>query len=167
MALKKKKKKKPEWFKDLRLPSLAIMHLTRRPDLRVSQEVRVDGKILDLMVEIVDGNGPAWKRFGVYLQGTTSPITIEQANKALNASLRRFLDDYGEPTLPFCVFYFAVGEGQGFVTWIAEPLVKDGLPTLKYHDKTDFKVLDQDALDRIVDQVNSYFEAIRSRAIRA
>jgi hypothetical protein len=160
-------RKKPEWFKDLRLPSLAIMHLTRRPDLRVKQEVRVGGKILDLIIEIVDGDRPAWKRFGVYLQGTTSPITIEHANKALGISLRRFLDDYGEPTLPFCLFYFAVTEGQGFVTWIAEPLVKDGEPTLKYHDMADFAALDQEALDRIVDQVNSYFEAIRRRAIRA
>ena len=160
-------RKKPEWFKDLRLPSLAIMHLMCRPDLRVKQEVRVGSKVLDLMVEIVDGDGPAWKRFGVYLQGTTSPVTIEHANKVLILSLRRFLNDYGEPTLPFCLFYFAVGEGQGFVTWIAEPLVKDGVPTLKYHDKADFIALDQEALDRIVDQVNSYFEAIRSRAIRA
>jgi hypothetical protein len=160
-------RKKPEWFKDLRLPSLAIMHLTRRPDLRVKQEARVGGKVLDLMVEIVDGEGPAWKRFGVYLQGTTSRVTIEHINKVLNISLRRFLNDYGEPTLPFCLFYFTVGEGQGFVTWIAEPLVKEGSPTLKYHDKADFVVLDQEALDRIVDQVNSYFEAIRRRAIRA
>jgi hypothetical protein len=160
-------RKKPEWFKDLRLPSLAIMHLTRRPDLRVRQEVRIGGKDLDLMVEIVDGERPAWKRFGVYLQGTTSPVTIEHANKALNIGLRRFLDDYGEPTLPFCMFYFDVGEGQGYVTWIAEPLVKDSSPTLKYHDKANVMVLDREALDRIVDQVNSYFEAIRSRAIRA
>ena len=160
-------RKKPEWFKDLRLPSLAIMHLTRRPDLRVKQEVRVDGKVLDLMVEIVDGEGPAWKRFGVYLQGTTSPVTIEQAEKVLNINLRRFFDDYGEPTLPFCLFYFAVAEGQGFVTWIAEPLVEEGSPTLKYHDKAGLMVLDQETLDRIVDQVDSYFEAIRRRAIRA
>src|SRR5947209_14650698 len=101
-------RKKPEWFKDLRLPSLAIMHLTRRPDLRVKQEVRIGGKGLDLMVEIVDGDRPAWKRFGVYLQGTTSPVTIDHANKVLDISLRRFLDDHGEPTLPFCMFYFNV-----------------------------------------------------------
>jgi hypothetical protein len=159
-------RKKPGWFKDLRLPSLAIMHLTRRPDLRVKQEVRMGSKVLDLMVEIVDGKGPAWKRFGVYLQGTTSPVTIEHANQVLNISLRRFFNDYGETTLPFCLFYFTVAEGQGFVTWIAEPLVKDGSPTLKYHEMADFIVLDQEALDRIVDQVNTYFEAIRSRAIR-
>lgn len=160
-------RKKPEWFKDLRLPSLAIMHLTRRPDLRVKQEVQVGGKVLDLMVEIADGTGPAWKRFGVYLQGTTAPLTTEQANKSQGRTLRQFLEDYGEPTLPFCLFDFAVTEGQGFVTWIAEPLVRDGSPTLKYHDRTDFIPLDQAALDRIVDQVNAYFEAIRRRAIRA
>lgn len=160
-------RKKPEWFKDLRLPSLAIMHLTRRSDLRVERGVRVGGKVLDLMVEIVDGDGPAWKRFGVHLRGTTSPVTIEHANKALTLSLRRFLDDYGEPTLPFCLFYFAVGEGRGLVAWIAEPMVEGGSPTLKYHDKAEFVELDQEALDRIVDRVNSYFEAIRSRAIRA
>ena len=160
-------RKKPEWFKDLRLPSLAIMHLTRRPDLRVKQDVSVGGKVLDLMVEIADGDGPAWKRFGVHLQGTNSPITIEHASKVLNVGLRRFLDDYGEPTLPFCLFYFAVADGQGLVAWIAEPLVKNGEPTLKYHEKAEFVVLDQEALDRIVDRVDAYFEAIRNRAIRA
>jgi hypothetical protein len=160
-------RKKPEWFKDLRLPSLAIMHLTRRPDLRVKEEIRRGSKVLDLMVEIVDGEGSAWKRFGVYLQGTMSPVTIEHANKVLNMSLRRFYNDYGEPTLPFCLFYFTVVEGQGFVTWIAEPMVENESPRLKYHDRPDFIVLDQEALDRIVEQVNAYFEAIRSRAIRA
>lgn len=160
-------RKKPEWFMDLRLPSLAIVHLTRRPDLRVKQEARVAGKALDLMVEIVDGEGPAWKRFGVYLQGTTSPVAIEQANKAMSTSLRRFFDEYGEPTLPFCLLYFAVAEGRGFFTWIAEPLVKGGAPTLKYHEKAELMALDQAALDRLVDRVNSYFEAIRRRAIRA
>jgi hypothetical protein len=159
-------RKKPEWFTNLRLPSLAVMHLTRRPDLRVRQEVRVGGKVLDLMVEVVDGEGPAWKKFGVYLQGTPSPVTIGHANKVLDISLRRFFNDYGEPTLPFCLFYFTVAEGQGFVTWIAEPLVEDGSPTLRYHEQSDVVVLDGEALDRIVDQVNAYFDAIRSRAIR-
>ena len=162
----KKKLLSPKWFKDLRLPSLAIMHLTRRPDLRVVPEERMGSKILDLMVEIVDGEGLAWKTFGVYLQGTMSPVTIEHANKVLSISLKRFFNDYGEPTLPFCLFYFTVAEGQGFVTWLAEPLVKDGSPTLRYHDKADCIVLDQHALDRIVNQVSDYFEAIRNRAIR-
>ena len=158
-------RKKPEWFKDLRLPSLAIMHLTRRTDLRVQQEVRMGGKVL--MVEIVDAEGPAWKRFGVYLQGTISPATVEHANTVLNISVRRFFDDYGEPTLPFCLFYFTVAQGQGFVTWLAEPLVKGESSRLIYHKKADCVVLDQEALDRLVDQVNGYFKAIRSQAIRA
>ena len=160
-------RKKPEWFKELRLPSLAIMHLTRRPDLRVKPMVRSGSKVLDLIVEIVDGEGPAWKTFGVYLQGTMSPVTIKRANQVSNLSLQRFFGDYGQPTLPFCLFYFTVAEGQGFVTWIAEPLVEDGSPTLKYHEKAASVALDQQAIDRIVDQVVTYYGAIRNQAVSA
>ena len=62
--------KRYDWYIGERVESLAIMHLTRRPDLRVIRDVRERDRIADLLVEILDSDRPGWKTFGVYLHGT-------------------------------------------------------------------------------------------------
>lgn len=151
--------KASDWFIAERLESLAIMHLTRRRDLIVRRETREGDRVVDLMVEIVGSEGSGWKKFGVHLQGTKTPVTVEHANKVLGLSLRRFLNHYGEPTLPFCLFYFSMDDGQGYATWIAEPVIKEGRPKLQYHKVANCFVLDRQALDRVVECVNAWYDA--------
>jgi hypothetical protein len=92
-----------------RVEALAIMHLTRRPDLNVRREIRPGSQVMDLMVEIAGQGRPLRKKtFGVYLQGTKTPVTIAHANAILGISLQRFFGDYGEPAIPFCLFYFTM-----------------------------------------------------------
>ena len=155
-----------DWYVDERLESLAIMHLTRRADLNVIREIRERGRLVDLVVEIIDSNRPGWKTFGVELKGSKSPVTVDEADKVMGEFLRRFLDAHGEPTFPYCLFYFTMDDGQGYVTWIAEPVMRAGSPKLLYHRTSACAALDRKALDRIVDQVQAWYGAYHS-AIRA
>ncbi len=155
-----------DWYVEERLESLAIMHLTRRPDLKVIHEVRQRGRVADLLVEIVDSDRPGWKTFGVELKGAKSPTTAEQAGEAMSELLPRFLDEHGEPTFPYCLFYFTMDDGQGYVTWIAEPVMRAGSPKLLYHRRSACTPLDRAALDRLVEQVRAWYEAYHT-AIRA
>jgi hypothetical protein len=158
--------KRYDWYVEERVESLAIMHLTRRPDLRVIREVRERDRVVDLLVEILDSDRPSWKTFGVELKGTKAPASMEEANKVMGLSLRRFLDTYGEPTFPYCLFYFTMDDGQGYVTWIAEPVMREGRPKLLYHRTSDCAPLDRGALDRVVEQVQAWYEAYHT-AIKA
>jgi len=153
-----------------RVEAMAIMHLTRRSDLIVRREIRHHGDpIRDLTVEIQeDGRIVNWKRFGVYLQGSKSPLTLAIAKNKMKIGLRRFFDDLGEPLLPFCLFYFTMEDNRGYFTWLAEPMVEEGRPFLRYHrDKADCVALDLATIDNVVELVNSYYLAMRMAAIVA
>ena len=84
----------------------------------------------------------------------------------MGLSLRRFLDTYGDPTFPYCLFYFTMDDGRGYVTWIAEPVLKEGCPKLLYHRASACRPLDRGALDRVVEQIQAWYEAYQS-AIKA
>ena len=151
-----------------RVESLAIMHLTRRADLTVRREIREVDAVMDLLVEINEQGKPSgWKKFGIYLQGTKTPVTVSNANTKLKISLNRFFNNYGEPAFPFCLFYFTMDDNQGYFTWVAEPVVEKGRSRLKYHiEKADCVLLNDDVLDQIVDEVNAYYAAFYRDAIR-
>jgi hypothetical protein len=160
-------KEKPNNFIADRIESLAIMHLTRRQDLSVRREVRDDG-VMDLSVEIKDSGKPSgWKRFGVYLQGTKTPVTLSGANSILKPSIRRFFSDFGEPSFPFCLFYFTMKDNQGYFTWLAEPIVETNGFRLKYHeDKANCVFLNDEIIDKSVKDINAYYKAFYKTAIR-
>src|SRR5262249_50377285 len=107
-----------------------------------------------------------WKTFGVGLKGSKSPVTVDEADKVMGEFLGRFLDAHGEPTFPYCLFYFTMDDGQGYVTWIAEPVMRAGSPKLLYHRTSACAALDRKALDGMVDQVQTGYGAYHS-AIRA
>ena len=147
-----------EWYIGERVKALAVMHLTRRKDLVVKEEVREPGKIRDLLVEIISPEKVGWRRFGVYLQGTKAAVTEKHADRVLSLSLQRFRD-YGETPYPFCLFYFTMDDNQGYFTWVAEPIISDGTPKLDYHEEAHCIKLDREALDHIVDRVNDWYDA--------
>ena len=60
------------------------------------------------------------------------------------------------------MFYFTIDDGQGFVTWIAEPVIKGGRLELQYHRAAACTQLDREALDRIVEPVNAWYDAYYS-----
>ncbi len=159
-------RKRFDWYVEERVESLAIMHLTRRPDLRVVREFREDGRVVDLLVAVAGTDRAGWKKFGVGLGGRKESFRSGEANTEMSHFLGQFLDQYGEPTFPYCLFYFTMDDGRGYVTWLAEPVVREGSPRLRFHRTADCAPLDRGAVDRIVGQVEAWYDAYHS-AIRA
>src|SRR5262245_27784489 len=98
-----------DWVIDERLPALATMYLTRRDDLALRREDRVEG--IDLVVDILDragdGRRPGRRMFGVELRGARAPVTIARANKILGAVLRRRAEIPKVP-YPVCILFFTM-----------------------------------------------------------
>jgi hypothetical protein len=49
-------------------------------------------------------------------------------------------------------------------TWIAEPILEDGMPVLRYHEKADTKKFDKGELDTIIEKINKWFDAMDADA---
>src|SRR5437763_17142605 len=80
-------KSKQEWFIAER--ALALMHLTRRDDLIVTEAGRDVG--LNFLVCITGQDGEkSLRQCGVFLRGTKSPVTEEQLNRALRPAMQSF-----------------------------------------------------------------------------
>jgi hypothetical protein len=139
-----------------RVMALAVMHLTRRPDLKVSE---VDEDIgLDLRVRIQRPEG-GLREFGVELRGAWSRVTREHANSVLGVAVRQ-AQRYGPFVFPVCMFFFTMEETQGWYTWVAEPVISEaGKARLKYHQEASCEPLDHRALDVIVEKVNRWYDA--------
>jgi hypothetical protein len=139
-----------------RVVALAVVHLTRRPDLQVAE---VDEDIgFDLRVRILRSEG-GLREFGVELRGAWSAVTRKQANSVLGVAVRE-AQRFGPFFFPVCMFFFSMDETQGWYTWIAEPVVTEtGKARLKQHQEASCEALDRGALDTIIEKVNRWYDA--------
>jgi hypothetical protein len=141
-----------------RVKDLAVMYLTRRNDLEVKWQDKGQ-EWIHCIVEIKGKDNPARRVFGVELRGTMSPVTDDHANKVLHPSMQNMLRR-GEFPFPACLLYFTMENNEGRFTWIAEPVLEDGKPVLRYHGEADTKKFDKGALDNIIEQINKWFDAM-------
>ena len=146
------------WFITERARALAVVLLTRRPDLVVHEAE--DGSGLNLVVEIAKNRRSRMRRFGVLLRGALSPVDEEGANKVLRPAFQG-LQRLEPPSFPACLFLFTMEDDQGYYTWLTEPLVAAGSrPVLRVHDSADCKRLTNASLDQIVQAVNKWYDAL-------
>jgi hypothetical protein len=157
---------KQEWFITERSRNLALMHLTRRDDLRIKEADRDAG--LTFLVSITGDKGePSFRQFGVFVRGALRPTTEEHLNKTLRRTLQS-LAQLGEFPYPVCLLYFTMHDDQGYYTWVAEPAVVDGEPRLLVHAEAHCRKMDRQALDEMVDQVDRWYDAFFARvAVKA
>src|SRR5436309_387823 len=149
---------KQDWFIAERTRALALMHLTRRDDLVVT-ETRGPDIGLDYVVSISKEDGEqSLRQFGVVLCGTKSPVTEDQLNKTLRPTMQAF-QRTGQFPYPVCLLYFSMDDDQGYYTWVAEPAVMADGPRLIMHAKAHCRKLDREALDAIVASVHHWYEA--------
>lgn len=141
-----------------RVRDLAVMYLTRRKDLEVRWEENSQ-EWVDALVEIKGKDTPGRRLFGVELRGTMAPVTDDHANKVLRPSMQSMLRR-GDFPFPVCLLYFTMQNNEGRFTWIAEPVLENGKPLLKYHGEADTRKFDKEALDGIVEKVNQWFDAM-------
>src|SRR3954464_3487923 len=117
-----------DWFVAERTRALALMHLTRRDDLVVT-ETRGPDIGLDYVVSISKEDGEkSLRQFGVVLRGAKSPVTEDQLNKTLRPTMQTF-QRTGQLPYPVCLLSF-MDDDQGYYTWVAEPAVMADGPRL-------------------------------------
>lgn len=147
-----------EWFIQERSCALAMIHLTRRDDLAVTNAGPASG--LRFLVSITREKGqPSGRQFGVILRGAFGPLTEGKVHASLLA---------GEFPYPVCLFFFTMADDQGYYAWVAEPDVTADGPRLLMHDGPPCRKLDRAALDEIVERVDRWYDAFFSRiAVKA
>ncbi len=141
-----------------RVRDLAVMYLTRRNDLEVKWQDNSE-EWIDCIVGIKGKEKPSQRVFGVELRGTMSHVTDDHANKVLYPSMQNLLRR-GEFPFPVCLLYFTMENNEGRFTWIAEPVLAEGKPVLKYHGKANTKKFDKKVLDELVEKINKWFDAM-------
>jgi hypothetical protein len=139
--------------------ALATIVLTRRGDLTIVETKKDTG--LDFHVYIDREDKPMRLMFGVLLRGVPSPVTPDRASKVLGPTMGQF-QGMRKFTYPVCLFLFTRREEQAFFSWLAEPVVNDGVPKLVHHSKANVVPLTNELLDDLVQQIVAWYDAVEA-----
>src|SRR4051812_11524019 len=117
------KKQSEPWYLEERARALAMVYLTRRTDLVVTQEQKEPG--LDYLIDIASDDKVGVRRFGLELRASAAPVVTEEgANARLRPTMKN-LQRLGQFPFPVCLFYFTMQNNEGFFVWVSEPSVTD------------------------------------------
>jgi hypothetical protein len=144
--------------------ALAVVYLTRREDLIVTEEAAKVG--VDLWVTLKREGQEGHRKFGVEVRGGWAAVTPGRVNQALQPSLQQ-VRRYRPFPFPVVLFYFTMEDNESWYTWVAEPVVLSGGGfELLQHDEAACRPLDTEAIDTIVEAVDRWYDAFFARAIR-
>jgi hypothetical protein len=147
-----------------RARALALVYLTRREDLIVTEETTDVGVELWVTFNLEDKEGH--RKFGVELRGGWAAVTPDSANKGLYPSMQKMLR-YGPFPFPVVLFFFTMEDSKGWYTWVAEPLVSSGGGfEIVPHGEASCRPLNTEAIDEIVEAVDRWYDAFFAKAIR-
>ena len=145
-----------------RVRSLAVVYLTRREDLIVTEEATDIGVDLWVTLNLEDKEGH--RKFGVELRGGWTAMDDDHANKSLYPSMQKMLR-YGPFALPVVLFFFTMENNEGWYTWAAEPVVSSGGGfEIVQHDEASCRPLNAEAIDEIVEKVDRWYDAFFAKA---
>jgi hypothetical protein len=138
-----------------RAEALAVMHLTRRDDLRISR-ARWNEPAWDLLVWVTSA-ATADCRFGVQVRGVEEPVS---SARELGGEHRAGRGIVADPDVPVCLILFSMDDDRGFYRWASEPVVsgKDA-PALREPRQARWFDLDAAGLERIVGAVTAWYDA--------
>jgi len=139
--------------------ALATIILTRRGDLILTDTKRET--CLDLHVTIDREDKSMRLTFGILLRGVSSSVTIDHANKILAPTMSQFLG-MRKFTYPVCLFFFSMRDDRAYFTWLAEPILTENGPKLVHHDTPGCIELTDQLLDRTIDQIVEWYDAVES-----
>jgi hypothetical protein len=147
-----------------RARALALVYLTRRKDLIVTEETADVG--VDLWVTLNPGDKEGHRKFGVQLKGAWAAVTPGHVNRALQSGMQQMLR-YRPFPFPVVLFFFTMENNEGWYTWVAEPVVSSvGEFEIVQHNAASCRALDTGAIDEIVEAVDRWYAAFFARAIR-
>jgi hypothetical protein len=149
---------KRDVFIEKKARALTMMLLTRHERLLIEEPKDDIG--LDYIVRFHTAGKVGIREFGIQLKGTRTAASKEEAGKALCPALRE-MKRYGPFLRPVCLFCFTMDNDGGWYTWVAEPVEsEDGKPVLRSCDEPDCRPLDKRALKEIIEQVDSWHDAL-------
>jgi hypothetical protein len=147
-----------------RVRASAVVYLTRREDLSITEET--DDVGVDLWVTLNLKDKVGHRKFGVELRGVRTAVTVDHANKVLYPSMQGMLR-YGPFPFPVVLFFFTMENNEGWYTWAAEPVVSSGGDfEIVQHGEATCRPLDSKAIDQIVEAVDHWYDAFFAKAIR-
>ncbi len=147
-----------------RVRALAVVYLTRRDDLIITEEAADFGVDLWVTLNLEDKEGH--RKFGVELRGGRTAATADHANKVLYPSMQKMLR-YGPFPFPVVLFFFTMENNEGWYTWAAEPVVSSGGNfELVQHGEASCRPLNTEAIDEIVAAVDLWYDAFFAKATR-
>ncbi|MBI4748801.1 MAG: DUF4365 domain-containing protein [Acidobacteria bacterium] len=147
-------------FLGIRAEQLAIVYLTRRNDLVVKMEG--PGFFPDLLVSLSKEGNYTGRMFGVIVKAEIQhkpdqPWTTKQATSFLQEEETKQLLDI---PFPVCLFVFRMDTDEGFYKWVRKPVFsEDGSPQLIIDQTTPLEKLDNDSMNRMVQEINHWYEA--------
>jgi hypothetical protein len=146
-----------EWFVTERARALAMVLLTRRDDLVVTEAREETG--LDYTVRIKTAGNTGNRPFGVSLTAAMTPVEPDVANRQLTDAVKR-LQAVGPFHFPVCMFFFTVKDDQGYWAWGYEPVVTgEGQPRLPVRATVHGRKLNIGSLEDIVSAVTAWYDA--------
>jgi hypothetical protein len=158
------KSTRQERFISERVRALAIVFLTRREDLIVSEE-NVDGGV-DLWVTLNPEDKVGHRKFGVELKGGWTTVTADQANQVLAPKMQS-MSRYGPFPFPVVLFFFTMEKDEAWYTWVAEPVVSiEADFKIVQHRKASCRPLNRPAIDKIVQVVDQWYDAFFAKVVR-
>lgn len=147
------------WYIGRRAESLAIVYLTRRDDLIISQPTPNQG--LDFLITITKDGVYTGRLFGVEVKATDSTSNLKKHNDILKLDKKRLsiLEKFKDLPFPVCLFFFILENDQGYSKWILEPKI-DGERQVKLHfnEDDDLKKLDDKEIANIISSINSWYD---------
>jgi hypothetical protein len=148
-----------EQFKAEQLRVLAGIVLTRRNDLKLGTPRMGSG--IDLLVNVEQEDNSMALAFGVVLRGTITASSLVEVDALLTPMQEQFQESRKLP-YPACIFLFNLSELQGYVSWLAEPVLIDGAPKLVHHTKARCQQLTTEVLNDLVDRVVTWYDAVEA-----
>jgi len=125
------------WYIGLRSEALAIVSLTRRDDLLVSQQQKDKDTGLDLLVKITKDGNYTGRIFGVQVKATVSSSELIQDDDIFRLKNQEYnnLKVFRDLPFPVCLFFFTLDNDKGYYRWILEPIIHEGNNmSLKFND---------------------------------
>jgi hypothetical protein len=155
---------KKKWLA-VRTQALAVIYLTRRRDLVITDlNMKADTGI-DLFVCVERDDPLARPLFGVLVRGGVKSATPVEVDKLLDATFAKFVRR-GHFAYPVCLFYFTMREDQAFFTWLAEPVTDPaGEPKLLHHKKAKCRVLTDHLLNDAVERIVRWYDALQAALV--
>jgi Domain of unknown function (DUF4365) len=135
-----------------RATHLAIVHLTRNPDLMI--ERMSTASVIDMMISIRRDQRPTGRIFGIQIKGQDKAFKNIQpeAPSPLTQAEKSYFQDL---PFPVCTFYFSMADDRGYYKWLQSP--QESSQSIQLLELHQWHSLDEHAIDQVVADVNAWY----------